>query len=95
MRREDGAVDVFHSQVVDITERKEREARLVHDVGDAIWLGRIRAALDEGRFVLYSQPIIDLVTGRAVQHELLLRMLDEDGSSSCPCEFLPSPSATA
>ena len=89
VRREDGSVTAFHSQVVDITERKEREAQLEHHVGDAICLGAIRAALDEGRFVLYSQPIIDLVTGQAVQHELLLRMLGADGSIVLPGEFLP------
>jgi PAS domain S-box-containing protein len=89
IRRSDGSVEVFHSQLVDITERKEREARLEFHVGDAIWLGRIRAALDEERLVLYSQPIIDLTTGAIVQHELLLRIREPDGTIIAPGEFLP------
>jgi PAS domain S-box-containing protein len=89
VRRTDGSVEVFYSQLVDVTERKEREARLEHDVVDAVWLGRIRDALDEDRFMLYSQPIVDLVTGQTVQNELLLRMRGEDGSVISPAEFLP------
>ncbi len=84
VRREDGSVEAFHSQLVDITDRKEREFRLEHDVGEALWLGRIRDALDEDRFVLYAQPIVDLTTGQTVQHELLLRMRGEDGEIIAP-----------
>ncbi len=90
VRREDGSVEAFHSQLVDITDRKERESRLEHDVEEALWLGRIRDALDEDRFILYAQPIVDLMTGETVQHELLLRMRDEDGQIIAPCAFLPA-----
>ncbi len=90
VRRPDGSVEAFHSQLVDITDRKEREARLEHDIGDVLWLGRIRDALDEDRFVLYAQPIVDLMTGETVQHELLLRMRSEDGEIIGPGEFLPA-----
>jgi PAS domain S-box-containing protein len=90
VRREDGSVEAFHSQLVDITDRKERESRLQHDVGEALWLGRIRDALDEDRFVLYAQPIVDLMTGQTVQHELLLRMRSDDGEIIAPGEFLPA-----
>ena len=45
-----------------------------------LWIGRIRQALDEDRFVLHAQPIVELATGAVVQHELLLRMRDGDGS---------------
>ncbi len=90
VRREDGSVEAFHSQLVDITDRKEREFQLEHDVGEALWLDRIRNALDEDRFVLYAQPIVDLMTGQTVQHELLLRMRSEDGQIIAPGEFLPA-----
>jgi PAS domain S-box-containing protein len=90
VRREDGSVEAFHSQLVDITDRKERESRLEHDVEEAVWLGRIRDALDEDRFVLYAQPIVDLMTGQTVQHELLLRMRSEDGEIIAPGAFLPA-----
>lgn len=90
VRREDGSIEAFHSQLVDITDRKDRETQLEHDVGEALWLGRIRDALDEDRFVLYAQPIVDLMTGETVQHELLLRMRSEDGTIVAPGEFLPA-----
>ncbi len=90
VRREDGSVEAFHSQLVDITDRKERESRLEHDVEEALWLGRIRDALDQDRFVLYEQPIVDLMTGQTVQHELLLRMRSEDGEIIAPGAFLPA-----
>nr|MBA3747707.1 EAL domain-containing protein [Solirubrobacterales bacterium] len=38
---------------------------------------------------LYSQPIRDLRSGRVAQHELLLRMLGEDGELILPGRFLP------
>jgi PAS domain S-box-containing protein len=89
VRRPDGSVRAFFAQVVDVTERKQREARQLRDVNDAVWLGRIRDALDHDRLVLYHQPIIDLSTGRTVQQELLLRMRAKDGSIVAPGEFLP------
>jgi PAS domain S-box-containing protein len=84
-----GTLRAVFSQVIDITERKAHEARFEEDVNDALWLGRIRDAIDDDRLVLYSQPIIDLFTGETVQHELLLRMRAEDGSIIAPGEFLP------
>jgi PAS domain S-box-containing protein len=84
-----GTLRAVFSQVIDITERKEHEARYEEDVNDALWLGRIRDAIDDDRLVLYSQPIIDLLTGDTVQQELLLRMRAEDGSIIPPGEFLP------
>jgi len=89
VRNADGSVRAFFSQIIDITEQKAREAKLEHDVNDAVWLGRIRDALDEDRLVIYSQPIIDLTTGRTVQQELLLRMVGADGTIIAPGEFLP------
>ncbi|MBA2475388.1 MAG: EAL domain-containing protein [Actinobacteria bacterium] len=53
------------------------------------WVERIRGALEQGRFVLYEQPIVDLQTGRISQHELLLRMREEDGTILAPEVFLP------
>jgi PAS domain S-box-containing protein len=84
-----GTLRAVFSQVIDITQRKEHEARFEEDVNDALWLGRIRDAIDDDRLVLYSQPIVDLLTGDTVQQELLLRMRAEDGSVIAPGEFLP------
>jgi diguanylate cyclase (GGDEF)-like protein/PAS domain S-box-containing protein len=45
---------------------------------------RIRDALVRDRLVLYQQPIVDLRTGKADRHELLLRIQEENG------ELLPA-----
>jgi EAL domain-containing protein (putative c-di-GMP-specific phosphodiesterase class I) len=52
------------------------------------WMDRIRGALDDDRFTLLAQPILDLTTGHVVHHELLLRMIDEDGDLLPPGSFL-------
>ncbi|MCU1677830.1 MAG: hypothetical protein JWM93_2588 [Frankiales bacterium] len=53
------------------------------------WLDMVQAALDEDRFVLHGQPIVDLATGRTHGHELLLRMLGDDEQLIPPNAFLP------
>ena len=53
------------------------------------WAGRVRSALDEDRFTLYAQPVISLETGEPVQHELLLRMVEDD-EVVLPGSFLAS-----
>ncbi|HEV3319960.1 MAG TPA: EAL domain-containing protein [Solirubrobacteraceae bacterium] len=53
------------------------------------WVQRIRAALDEGRLALYAQPVVETATRRTTQHELLVRMIDTDGSLVSPAQFLP------
>jgi diguanylate cyclase (GGDEF)-like protein/PAS domain S-box-containing protein len=54
------------------------------------WVSRIRQALLENRFKLYHQPIvaIDANPGIACHHEVLLRMLDEEGQLLAPGQFL-------
>jgi EAL domain-containing protein (putative c-di-GMP-specific phosphodiesterase class I) len=49
----------------------------------------VRRALDEERLVLYAQPIVELASGVVTQHELLLRMLGDDGEVILPGTFLP------
>ena len=52
------------------------------------WAERIREALEEDRFTLYAQPIVELCSGEVRQHELLLRMLDEQGEVIPPAAFI-------
>ena len=52
------------------------------------WIQRIRAAIEEDRFTFHLQPILDLHTNEIRQHELLLRMLDEQGELVPPGAFL-------
>ena len=79
----------------DLSVRVAREDELALQVEQVVWLTRIRHALDNDGFVLHAQPIIDLVTGRTVQHELLLRMRDPNrpGALIAPNEFLPTAEA--
>ncbi|MDP9386130.1 MAG: EAL domain-containing protein [Actinomycetota bacterium] len=52
------------------------------------WAGRISHALENDRLVLYSQPILNLAEDRVDRHELLLRMVGDDGEPVAPGEFL-------
>jgi diguanylate cyclase (GGDEF)-like protein len=54
------------------------------------WVVRIRQALDEERFVLHAQPIVDLTTRATVRHELLLRLRGDDRKLIAPLAFLPT-----
>jgi EAL domain-containing protein (putative c-di-GMP-specific phosphodiesterase class I) len=59
--------------------------------GDASgWVQRILAALEHDRFVLYEQPLLELCSGTVVRHEILLRMVAEDGEHIAPMAFLPT-----
>jgi diguanylate cyclase (GGDEF)-like protein len=50
--------------------------------------GVLRAALDQGRFLLHGQPILDLRRNRVQQYELLLRMAGDNGELLPPGAFL-------
>lgn len=54
------------------------------------WMDRIRHALDEDRFTLLAQPILDMRSGEVVHHELLLRMIGPEGQLVGPRSFLPT-----
>jgi PAS domain S-box-containing protein len=81
-----GSVIVFS----DISERLAAEQRMRAEMDALAWVARVRDALDEDRFVLYAQPIVEVQSGSTVQHELLLRMIDVDGSIIPPAAFLPA-----
>ena len=81
----EGCVVVFS----DITERQATANRVERDLEKLAWLERIQEALTEERFVLYSQPIIDLHTGEIVQRELLIRMHDAHEPGDTPTLLIP------
>ncbi|MGA7801934.1 MAG: EAL domain-containing protein [Gammaproteobacteria bacterium] len=60
--------------------------------GQMQWLQRIQEALDNDRFELYFQPIVQLRKGghAGVHGEVLLRMLTPDGETVPPGAFLPT-----
>jgi EAL domain-containing protein (putative c-di-GMP-specific phosphodiesterase class I) len=52
------------------------------------WVERIRRALEEDTFELYCQPILDLSNDQISQHELLIRMIGDEGEVIPPGAFL-------
>jgi|GEM_PF-3790440 len=52
------------------------------------WRQQIQLALDENRFSLYSQAIVDLRLAKTKHHELLLRMHNEAGEIVLPSLFI-------
>ena len=58
--------------------------------GRVSWPDIIRDGLDEDRFVLQAQPIMNLETGDISQFELLLRLRDPFGELIAPAAFLPA-----
>jgi diguanylate cyclase (GGDEF)-like protein/PAS domain S-box-containing protein len=52
------------------------------------WPARIRRAIAQDRLALHAQPIISLRTERPAMHELLLRMVDDQGTLLAPTELL-------
>ena len=68
------------------------DQELAQRQGEMSWIGKIRQALEENRFVLYSQPILPLSTAmRAHSHcEILLRLRDENNQIVPPISFIPA-----
>ena len=71
---------------------RQEDAEFAHRQGQMGWVARIRKALDDDRFLLYSQEIAALApTGNQAPHyELLIRMRDEDGAIVPPMAFIPA-----
>lgn len=56
--------------------------------GEMHWTARITKALNEDRFCLYHQKIVNLKSGAVEHTEILIRMIGEDGSIILPGAFL-------
>ena len=68
------------------------DRRLQERHGEMQWVARLNRAMDKDQFVLYFQPIIPCAnkpgTGRHV--EILIRLIDDDGTIIAPGAFLPA-----
>jgi diguanylate cyclase (GGDEF)-like protein len=75
---------------VQIAHLGNRRLQIRH--GNMQWLSRLNAALKDNRFALYFQPIVPCAsTTRHDKYvEILLRMIDDDGSIITPGVFLPT-----
>jgi PAS domain S-box-containing protein len=81
-----GTVVVFH----DIVARLAAARRQSEEFEALSWVGRVKDALDDDRFILYAQPIVDVRTGTTLTHELLVRIIDPSGGAIEPQMFLPA-----
>jgi diguanylate cyclase (GGDEF)-like protein len=54
------------------------------------WSKKVKEAIEEKRFCLYYQPIIDPKNEDIVEYEALIRMIDSNGSTIPPSYFLPA-----
>ena len=81
-----GSVLVFE----DISAHVAEQMRIERELDTLAWVGRIRDALDDSRFELFAQPVIDLATNKVTQHELLIRMRSTNGELLEPAAFLPT-----
>jgi EAL domain-containing protein (putative c-di-GMP-specific phosphodiesterase class I) len=82
--RRRGAVAVFE----DVTEQRARELRIrteLRHMGVAL---EVEDAINAGRLLLHSQPIVAIASGEIVLEELLVRMRSVDGKLSGPAGFL-------
>lgn len=84
LSKEEGGnkIIVFHAEDNAFKRRK----------GDMHWITEINHAIDEDRFILYDQPIVPLnaPSGKAPpKAEILLRLVQEDGSLVLPERFVP------
>jgi diguanylate cyclase (GGDEF)-like protein len=57
---------------------------------DAIWMKHLKSALMDDRFLLAQLPIAGLRRDSVEMYDLLVRMIDEQGKSVLPSEFLPA-----
>ena len=57
---------------------------------DAIWVKHLKAALMDNRFRLAQLPIAGLRSDSVKMFDLLVRMIDEQGNSVLPSEFMPA-----
>ncbi|MEJ2610662.1 MAG: EAL domain-containing protein [Candidatus Thiodiazotropha sp.] len=55
----------------------------------ATWKDKIEQALTDDRFILYFQPIMEISSATITHYEVLIRMVEKDGSISMPGEFIP------
>ena len=84
MAKEEGGnkISIYHAE--DTTFQRRR--------GETEWITKINKAADENRFILYYQPIVPLnpASGLGNKAEILVRLVNEDGSIARPGDFIPA-----
>ena len=74
-------VEIYHVSDTSIIRRRD----------DVTIVGRLRSALEQGRYQIFGQPIASLLTPDSVhRYEMLLRIIDEKGRLVLPSHFMSS-----
>ncbi|MDY6946509.1 MAG: EAL domain-containing protein, partial [Pseudomonadota bacterium] len=67
------------------------DASMIRRRDDISMVGRVRSALEQGRYQIFGQPIASLLSPEAVhRYEMLLRIIDEKGRLMLPSNFMSS-----
>lgn len=54
------------------------------------WIRRIRKAISKDQLQLYCQPVLNIHDNTTAYHEILVRLLSDDGNVILPGEFIPA-----
>ena len=68
----------------------EDQSNRVSMYADIGWARQIKEAMEQDKFILAQQPIVDTETGDLLSYEILLRMRDSNSDIILPNGFLPS-----
>ena len=68
----------------------DADETLAQRQGEMQWVSRINGALEEDRFHLYAQAIMNIESKQNSHYEMLVRMEDEEGKIFPPGAFLPA-----
>ncbi len=67
---------------------QETDQTVARRHSETLWIPRLSEALEQKRFVLYTQPIVSLSGGQRTHREVLLRMIGPDGELIYPNAFI-------
>jgi len=71
---------------------RAKEERFQQRRGEMEWISKINSAISQDRFALYFQPIMPLDISGTVRKklEVLIRLINEDGTVARPGDFIPA-----
>ncbi len=102
MEANSGSLDEIQSQADAACFQAKRDGRNCYRISDESrsmkkqnnidegWSERLKDAISENKFILQYQPIINMESGQADFHEVLLRLSDENDELIQPNAFLPT-----
>jgi len=77
-------------QIASIYNTSEDQSNRISLYADIGWARQIKDAMEQDKFILAQQPIVDTITGDLLSYDILLRMRDSNSDIILPNGFLPS-----